>query len=38
VDLQPETIYLAAPRETVLTRVRERTAAHADDVPLTLVR
>ncbi|WP_339095670.1 ATP-binding protein [Deinococcus sp. VB142] len=31
----PETVYLATDRETVLRRVRERQAGHADDFQLT---
>jgi predicted kinase len=33
--VEPETIYLATPREVALARISERAAAHADDLPLT---
>ena len=35
-DIVPETIYLATDRGTVLARVAERRAAHADDFPVDL--
>ncbi|MDO8107084.1 ATP-binding protein [Isoptericola sp. b441] len=35
LGVEPETIYLATPREVVLARVRARAAVHADDFPLT---
>jgi predicted kinase len=35
LGVEPETIYLATPREVVLARIRERAAVHADDFPLT---
>jgi hypothetical protein len=35
LGVEPETIYLATPRAVVLTRVRDRAAAHADDFPIT---
>lgn len=33
----PETVYLATDRDTVLARVAERRAGHADDFPVDLV-
>jgi predicted kinase len=33
--VEPETIYLATPRAVVLSRIRSRLAAHANDFPLT---
>lgn len=35
LGILPETVYLATSRETVLRRVRERQAGHADDFRLT---
>jgi len=32
--IEPETIYLATPRETVLARMRDRATTHADDFRL----
>jgi predicted kinase len=34
LGVEPETIYLATPRELVLARIRTRRAAHADDFSL----
>ncbi|HMO10823.1 MAG TPA: ATP-binding protein [Actinotalea sp.] len=35
LGVEPETIYLATPREVVLARVRARTGADVDDFPLS---
>lgn len=34
--VEPDTVYLATDRETVLARIRERAGAHADDFPVDL--
>ncbi|UZX05589.1 ATP-binding protein [Arthrobacter sp. CDRTa11] len=35
LGVEPETIYLATPREVVLSRIRSRLAAHANDFTLS---